>query len=536
MTDAGNGEKKQLDDIAAAARRLCTQRISKVLQDNQGAGADFKITWVYPTLCTLKLDIAWNFNLVNENPYASPNEQYFGTDVRAFEQACQAAANYALNELAPKREFVNYRHQLASRDLKQALSGSALPVKVYDFNSMSVDVKCPECNGRGTITCGRCHGSGRITCPDCDGSGAVLIGQDPQYDSKGNFAGSSPVYGTCTTCNGTGQARCPSCGGHGEYTCSTCNGRGLMVQRRKFFLGAAPKKLVRLPGAGQAEGIMQRCLAPCTPADLSAFFPLKYVSSGDFDDLTLNNGQVVKNPRVWTQSYQSTEPFACAALTFTVNGQSFEDAYIYNERPIGMPPVVDQLLADDLNTLEQGLKSPEPQKRLQLCEEAAKTAAGRACLDGLKAGQNTDTIKAQFYSACSFCVSKSFADKYVNTFAQLLQQAASAHPLMYLWKRLLYLFAGVFFLISLAALALSDAPGSMSFTLMKFGVPLGMLLSIPCFVFLTRKERGEFSHLRPFVGQLQPGQYRPHYRFFLLMLAALVVAELAAELVSKFLP
>jgi DnaJ-class molecular chaperone len=61
--------------------------------------------------------------------------------------------------------------------------------------------KCPECNGRGTLT---------TTCQVCDGEGRVL---DPMPGGSGMY----PALVPCEVCQETGKV---------EVRCEKCQGRG----------------------------------------------------------------------------------------------------------------------------------------------------------------------------------------------------------------------------------------------------------------------------------------------------------------------
>lgn len=68
-----------------------------------------------------------------------------------------------------------------------------------------VEIECPECSGRGSVT---------FTCSNCGGSG----------EKYHHVSGTRPK--ACGTCYGTGKVRCEKCGGYGYTSCQYCNGQG----------------------------------------------------------------------------------------------------------------------------------------------------------------------------------------------------------------------------------------------------------------------------------------------------------------------
>lgn len=85
--------------------------------------------------------------------------------------------------------------------------------------TITQQVKCPSCGGRGWIACEECGGSGTLLCEECQGTG------ERDMCRKCNGAG----YVPCRRCGGDGKDRgvmCEECGGEGVVLCRGCRGDG----------------------------------------------------------------------------------------------------------------------------------------------------------------------------------------------------------------------------------------------------------------------------------------------------------------------
>ena len=125
------------------------------------------------------------------------------------------------------------------------LNADRIDVVPLEHDRVGFGIKCPKCDGSGSVECGKCGGTGvhkpRTDCNRCGGRGNFSVvcrkcGGSGSFEAECRRCGGSGSHkgGICYGCNGSGRKEfdCHPCHGTGRRTleCKACEGRGYFPQ------------------------------------------------------------------------------------------------------------------------------------------------------------------------------------------------------------------------------------------------------------------------------------------------------------------
>jgi DnaJ-class molecular chaperone len=83
------------------------------------------------------------------------------------------------------------------------------------------------------VICSACKGDGEVKCPKCNGTGTIPVKCD-ECKGTGKLTYESRIV-ECDICNGKGtvQSKCGECFGGGKVACEACGGTGETEEPKK---------------------------------------------------------------------------------------------------------------------------------------------------------------------------------------------------------------------------------------------------------------------------------------------------------------